>query len=107
MGTIEKPKFGIFSGASVADSIAVVAPIAEHEDEENTVEQTVDGTIDGTVDGVADDETVSNAPPTLDATVQNEPLVDHVPLRGEGRPVDNSTLVLVDQSEFSTVGDMT
>jgi len=102
----EKRRFGIFSGASVADSIAVVAPIAEHEDEENTVGQTVDGTIDGTTDGV-DDETVSNAFPALDATAQSEPLVDHVPLRRENRPVDAPTSVIADQLEFSTVGDLT
>lgn len=102
----EKRRFGIFSGASVADSIAVVAPIAEHEDEENTVGQTVDGTIDGIVDGV-DDETVSNAFPVLDTTAQSEPLVDHVPLRREIRPADAPNSVMADQLELSTVGDLT
>jgi len=102
----EKRRFGIFSGASVADSIAVVAPIAEHEDEENTVGQTVDGTIDGIVDGV-DDETVSNAFPVLDTTAQSEPLVDHVPIRREIRPADAPNSVMADQLELSTVGDLT
>ncbi|KAI2492681.1 hypothetical protein MHU86_21866 [Fragilaria crotonensis] len=48
---------GVFSGASVADSMAVVAPIVEH-DEDITFGQTMDG-VDG--DTLHDDETVSNA----------------------------------------------
>jgi chromosome segregation ATPase len=100
---------GVFSSASVADSMAVVAPIAEH-DEDITFGQTVDG-VDG--DTLHDDETVSNAPLTTDgnnsvtAAVRDEPLVDHVPLQRGGNPTDASTLAFADPSEVSTVGDMT
>lgn len=103
-----RSRVGIFSGASVADSLAVVAPIAEN-DEENTVGQTMDG-VEG--DTLHDDETVSNAPLTTDgnnsmAATREEPLVDHVPLQRGVNPIDASTLVLADPSEVSTVGDMT
>jgi chromosome segregation ATPase len=102
-------RIGMFSGASIADSMAVVAPVAEN-DEENTVGQTIDGA-DG--DTLRDDETVSNAPLTTDgnnsivAAIREEPLVDHVPLQRGSNPIDASTLVLADPSEVSTVGDMT
>ena len=104
-----RSRVGVFSGASVADSLAVVAPIAEN-DEENTVGQTMDG-VEG--DTLHDDETVSNAPLTTDgnnsimAATREEPLVDHVPLQRGANPIDASTLVLADPSEVSTVGDMT
>jgi chromosome segregation ATPase len=111
----ERRKLGLFSGASVADSLAVVAPIVELDEEENTLEEE-DNTVGQTVDGIDgdddDDETVSNAAPTADGTcvlaAGGEHLVDHVPLRGSGRSIpDASTLVLADPSEVSTVGDMT
>jgi chromosome segregation ATPase len=91
-------KVGIFSGASVADSMAVVAPIAEQHDEDDE---------ENTATLEDDDETVSNAAPSLTTARPDEPLVDHVPFRPGRGPTDASTLVLVDPSEVSTVGDMT
>ena len=102
-GRPSERQYGPWSGASVADSMAVIAPIAEH-DEENTVELQDD--VEGT--DIHDDETLSHG--MYGDRVMNGdkdgPLVDHVPVLPGSRPSDSATWIAY-QSEVSTVGDMT
>lgn len=97
--------------ASIAGSMAVAAPPSEVDEDSdddsggpsNTGDQRQGGESD-----FCDDDTLDAPTASLVSVSRYGPaLVDHVPNRPGTRPTDASTLVVVDPSEVSTVGDMT
>uniref|UniRef100_A0A7S1Y309 Uncharacterized protein n=1 Tax=Grammatophora oceanica TaxID=210454 RepID=A0A7S1Y309_9STRA len=101
---MEPARWAPVSGASVADSLAVVAPIPEGENDETTLgARSGDGIDQDNADLISQDAFM---PEEVDLDL--ELAVDHVPLRPESRvQTDASTLGFADPSEVSTVGDMT
>ena len=98
------------AACSVAGSMAVMAPPSEMaDDSDNELDERTEVIEEQNEDGSSyvDDDTLDAPTPSLVSGSKERPLVDHVPRRTEARPTDASTLVVVDPSEVSTVGDMT
>jgi chromosome segregation ATPase len=99
--------------SSVTGSMAAHAPPSEVADDSDDDLDERTGTIEeqegeGSGYDFHDDDTLdAPAPSLVSASRDGPPVVDHVPRRPGARPTDASTLVLIDPSEVSTVGDST
>ena len=103
------PTVQVSTVSSVTGSMRVAAPPSEVDDDSDDRSDIVGENRGERSDYDHYDDDTLDAPTAsiVSASKDGPTLVDHVPRRPGSRPTDASTLVVVDPSEVSTVGDIT